>query len=119
MKSPSRAILNFAVPLEVVRFNPTTRVKGRAQAKTESGRFTIMASIQPMSAREQQLLPEGQRVENTKKIYTLTELRTARQADGTEPDHVIYNGHTYEVRSVEDWVDLGGYWKVIAERIER
>lgn len=65
----------------------------------------ITASIQPLSAREFQNLPEGIRNEAQAKVISQFALRSGdRLIDGTD---------RYKVLSVDDWQKLGGYTRAI------
>jgi hypothetical protein len=65
--------------------------------------FTIEAAIQPLTARERELLPEGNRQRASFSLWTLTELRTHNVAAQTPADVVLINGRRLEVIGVEDW----------------
>ena len=63
---------------------------------------TITASVQPFGARELQLLPEGWRSRQPRKIYTETELRTVDQHGETSADRIVDTDTVvYLVMSVE------------------
>jgi hypothetical protein len=65
--------------------------------------FDIVASIQPLTGRELQDLPEGQRNVGNLNCYTETLLLTGE--DQAAPDRLDYKGTDYEVQAVEDWTD--------------
>lgn len=64
----------------------------------------IRASIQPLSAKEFDNMPEGLRDEAQAKVYTRFPL---------EPADRIIAGERYKVLSVDDWQPLGGYSRAI------
>lgn len=66
---------------------------------------TMTASVQPLRARERELLPEGQRSKEAIKIYTTTQLYTVREQDKKKADKVDWEGRTFEVASVETYTD--------------
>ncbi len=72
--------------------------------------FDIELSIQPISGREQQRLPEGYRTRRVVKAYgqpaPVEKLRTTSLASEAPNDIVIYKGDRFDVISVEDW-DIG------------
>lgn len=76
--------------------------------------LTITASIQPASGRDLQRLPEGLRTFETRVIYTTTELFT--QGPNQAPDIVAVEGFAYEVQMVEQWGNVGSYFKAIAQK---
>lgn len=114
-------IADEGVQVEVVRFSPTTVDKGRATDYPEEKRFCIVASIQPLTAKsereEMKLLPEGILRSGVRVAYTTTELLTAKQSESEMADRVIYNGLTFQVHAVEDWFDLGGYYRCLIVRM--
>ena len=63
--------------------------------------FSIIASVQPLTGRELQQLPELQRTSARMKLYTTTQLETARE--GSRADRVAYRGRELEVQVFEDW----------------
>jgi hypothetical protein len=67
--------------------------------------LSIVASIQPMSGRDLQGLPEGQRSDENVTIYTTTFLTTRSPTNA--PDLVTFGGEPYEVFRVETWVAFG------------
>jgi len=110
-----RILPRFAVaPLTVRRKATGTFVKGRyVPSSTETVLTIAGCSLQPMGAKELELLPEGFRTKQVVKVYTPEELRTADAEAGHEADRVEYKGETFEVHSVEDWDDHGRFWKAI------
>lgn len=67
--------------------------------------FQIVASIQPITGRELEMLPEGDRNRGRLKCYTETLLQ-AGEGDAV-PDRVEYKGTDYEVQEVRDFQDHG------------
>lgn len=68
---------------------------------TLSSQFTITAGIQPLRGRELQDLPEGQRADETRILYTTTPLRTRQP--GAEADLVTIDGEVWRVDTVDSW----------------
>ncbi|WP_136625094.1 head-tail adaptor protein [Aureimonas flava] len=65
----------------------------------------IRASVQPVSGREYQNLPEGIRNEAQAVIYSPVALRS---------DDTIVDGETrYRILSIDDWLARGGYCKAV------
>lgn len=67
--------------------------------------FDIVASIQPLRGRELADLPEGQRGDELRMIYTVTELRT--RSASSESDVVTIDGEPWTVIRVERWQSFG------------
>lgn len=76
----------------------------------------VDASIQPVIGRMLQDLPEGQHAEESRVIYTRTELKT--RTPGTDPDIIVIDGEDYRVTRVEKYGAIsGGHFRVWAERV--
>lgn len=104
----------------ITRFNAQAfDSNGRLNASTTSSTFSLTASIQPLSGRDVQRLPEGLRDRRGHSIWHTTELRPADAAAGTPGDRFTYDGRTFEVISSERWADLGNFFKSIALQVER
>ena len=63
----------------------------------------ILASVQPLSGKQAQLLPEGRRIEDAITIFTNEELFTAKSSSNKKADVVLYRGGRYEVFNVKIW----------------
>ena len=84
----------------VTRRAPETRVKGRAVAGATST-LLVEASEQPLSGRDLQVLPEGQRADETRKLYSRTTLRARTPASAG--DLVEIDGESWEVFNTQVW----------------
>lgn len=100
------------VPITVARQQPGTYDRGR-YVEPNPTEFFPMASVQPVTGKEQLLLPEGVRTRQTIKLYTPTRLMTSSQSTVQRADVVRYKSQDFEVFTVEDWTDVGGFYKVI------
>lgn len=78
--------------------------------------FSIVASIQPASGKELLRLPEGRRTEETRVVYSKTELQPGGQAQPFSADLLTIGGESWEVQNVMPWFDGTGYWKAIIQR---
>lgn len=105
----------FQTPITVRRTNEaTTFVNGLAQVVTDVDEFCIQnISVQPMLARERQVLPELIRDRELLKAYSPCTLQSVDVEGKVRADRVDYNSQEYVVQSVEDWSDHGGFFKVI------
>ncbi len=72
--------------------------------------FDVFLSVQPISGREQERLPEAYRTRRTVKAYgqpaPSPRLRTTSEALAAPNDIVVYKGDRFDVIAVEDW-DIG------------
>lgn len=105
--------------IEVIRFLPVPVVNGRAVSDPEEDRFKATGSLQALSQKDLLALPEGLRNQGTVKLYTQCKLETAELSENRTPDKFVHDGVTYEVKTVDDWTSAGGYFKVIATRVDR
>ena len=78
--------------------------------------FTRKAVVQPLSGREQEMLEEGLRNNDSLNVWTTEELRTAEPGAGVA-DIITIDGDDYEVQKVERWDALGAYWKHLVMKI--
>ncbi len=106
------------------RFGTTYTVTRTAAGTYTLGRYTAgsttspsaLASVQPVTGRDLQLVPEARRTETVIKLYADVEMVALDETyDG---DQLTYDGDTYTVITSERWDGFGGdvYWKVFAVR---
>ena len=93
-----------------------TLVNGRYTAAARATTAGVVASFQPLKGREVLMLEEGDRDKRSGKLYTATEIKSADKAAQLMADQIIWDGDTWEVRSVETHT-FGGYWKAIVVRV--
>lgn len=89
----------------VAREGSGTYVDGILQVGAADTPFSIVASIQPASGRDLKNLPEAQHGEETRVVFTTTELRTRTPAGA--PDTVMIDGEPWTVVRVERWQHWG------------
>lgn len=114
----SDAVLDCATPHTVTRALASVRVKGRS-SEPQTTTFITDLSVQPMKQAELMRLPEGLRNRGAVKVYGVVELKTVDTSECKLPDRFEHRGLNYEINMVEDWSELGGYWKFFATRVER
>ena len=83
--------------------------------------FDITASVQPVSGRDLQVLPEGQHGNEVRVIYTTTELRTRNPTNAG--DKISIGSEDWEVFRFERWeafgLNLSGdHYRAFASRLE-
>lgn len=101
----------------VTRRATGSRVKG-VMTPGSSSTFDTVASVQPMSARQAQMQPEGIRQRSPVVLCGGDELKATDPATGAVGDTFSWHGRTYEVTGVEDWTVHGGFYKSIAAKVE-
>ena len=91
--------------------------KGRYTEGTPTA-LTITASVQPLTADEMQLLPEGRRADESFRLYTDTRLLTANRVTNKNADIITIDGTRYEVLSCETWQNtIINHYKAIVSKI--
>lgn len=111
-------IKNFTVPggVTIRRGSAGTSVKGRFTAGSTSDTTGVVASVQPITGKELERLPEGIRSHRPAKLYTETQILQVDVGAGTPPDQIIWDSETWEVHNVElhTW---GSYYKAIIIKV--
>lgn len=108
----------FASPAAVVRVRrgaSTLDANGFAVVGASSSQ-TIRAIVYPATGRDMAALPEGKRTEETIKVITTEELRTAAPGSGPA-DRLTYQGKTYEVATLKDWNADARFYSALATRV--
>lgn len=88
----------------VTRRLASTFTLGRAVPDPSPTTIQIVASVQPATGRELLRLPEGRRDQETRVVFTVTELFCGGQAATYEADKITIDGVVWEVQHVERWV---------------
>ena len=100
---------------QVTRYSPSSYgTDGRLQPSAVST-FYVDASVQPATGRDLQRLPEGTRTTETLAVFSSTELKV--QSPAQAPDVITVGAFSYEVKSAEQWGDVGAYWKCLAQKL--
>lgn len=103
----------------VTRPTTPTLVSGRVVQGVASVPFSTAGSIQPLSGRDLQRLPEGDRATEQFWYFTSTRLQTADAASGQVADVVDVGGESFEVQSVEDWSASGSFYRARISKVNR
>ena len=69
-------------------------------------KFEIQANVQP-APRALLNLPEGQRTKGSITVFVKEKLVTVNKVTLTTADRIEYEGRTYEIQHVEDWINCG------------
>lgn len=101
----------------VTRSGATTLVKGRPTAGA-STTFDVEASVQPLTGKDTQSLPEGFYTTNTLVVFTRTKLNPVSSADS---DRINIRGEDYDVMNVEYWEGWSGiddtYYRILCRKV--
>ena len=101
----------------VTRRAAGSRTKGLVTPGASST-LTVSASVQPITPRQAQMLPEGIRQSASFVVFSGTELKATDPLTGAVGDTISYRGRTWEIVSVEDWTQHGGFYKSVAAKVE-
>lgn len=105
----------------VTRYKARGTTDGEVDPLRVDSTFDIKASIQPASGNDLQRLPEGMRTSDVVVIFTSTLLRVLGQdaADQLPPDTIVYNGSTYQIETVQDWIKDANYCEALARKVSQ
>lgn len=99
----------------VTRRGAPTSVKGIMTAAPTTTTLSITASVQPVSGRDQQNLPDAMRTRELRVVFTATEIMPVRP--GYVADVVTYGGEPWEVLRSEKWEAFGDtFWRAYIAR---
>ncbi len=96
-----------------------TLTQGRVVPGAAQTPFATSGSMQPLSGRDLQRLPEGDRATEQLWYYTKATLLTSDVATGRVADLVNVGGVSYEVQTVEDWSASGNYYRARLSKVNR
>lgn len=113
------AVRECSVWVTVKRYSAPEIINGRAKGAPKSAEFRALVSFQPVKSSELALLPEGAQNQGASALFSEVELRTSKTSESNLPDRIVYQDEEWEVSIVEQWRDLGGYWRVVAVRVTR
>lgn len=108
------------IQLEVTRYNSISIVNGR-HVPGDDGTNTlfIKGTVQPISAKDMETLPENRRDSGNIKIYTSTKMLTSKQGQNGKADRLVFDNDLYEVIQTQPWKNsIIPHYKVIASRID-
>lgn len=110
-------LTGFATGTYTVTRRPAAgHVEGR-RAPPVPESLQVKASVQPLSGRELERLPEGLQNREVRVIFTSVELLAGGGDDGYEPDLVAIDGSTWQVEKTEAWDQLGGLYRSYIARV--
>jgi hypothetical protein len=112
----SGAVLDFATgTYNVTRAGgPGTYVAG-VFTPAATSTVSVIASVQPMTGRDLQRLPDGLRAMELLVVFSVDELKVA--APGVRPDVLAIDDATWQVETVERFNVLGNYYRSIVSKI--
>lgn len=111
------AISYFSRAIVLKQKQPGNFVNGRWVAGATVDVY-IRGTLQPTTAEDLEILPEGSRKSGLVTLYTKSEIRIAGDTLNTESDLIVVSGKTYKALQAHDRTFLGGYYKIILEQVE-
>lgn len=109
-------IMQFRTVFIVMRKTAGSYINGLWVEGTRST-FEIQASVQPLTGKEMEMLPEGRRNSQAVKIYTRTMLNTVNDAN---PDILLAFGSQFEIQTVEPWQsNVINHFKCIGIKLDK
>lgn len=127
MSLTASIIDDFAQEIIVNRDDqPQTILNGKIVPAT-TRQFAMIAAVQPLKGNEILMFEEADRLRQSIKIYSYTELKVLDEKRKTKADLIVYADTTFEIVSVERWVDSMAsesdddfiYFKSIGRRVDR
>lgn len=79
--------------------------------------LTVLASVQPLTGEDLEVLPEAERTSDAIEIFSIAELFPVNHTLNKLGDLVTYRGRDYRVRNVEQWDVNGNYFRSVATRV--
>lgn len=110
-------VADFATGIYVVtRGSPPTFVNGVAVPGSVVT-IPITACVQPLEGIDLMRLPEGQRSDDYRVLYTAVQLNTTESTQIA--DTVVIDGDAFQIMQCERFQELGNYFRARAQRIGR
>jgi hypothetical protein len=103
--------------LDVIRRLPPDVAYGRVQSAPAEKIVKCMASIQPLTSRELEYLPEGLRNKGAVRVFSDMLLLTIDSSEHRLADRFYDNGALWEVYKADDWGSVAGYYASTAVRV--
>jgi hypothetical protein len=104
-------IADCGAKLLVTRYAAPSIVNGR-KVRGAASTFSAVMSVQPLSSKELEFVPEGLRARGVRAVFSNTKLQTL-----PDPDRFTYDGDTWEVVKEDDWIVLASYGRYTAARV--
>lgn len=87
--------MSFRKPQTILRTLPGQYVDGKWIEGAQTT-VPILASVQPVTAEDQVVMPAGKRLSDYVKLYTSTELIPLSENAQQQPDRLVWRGRMYE-----------------------
>lgn len=100
----------------VTRFTPGPIVDGVQGAPTPTTISNFAASVQPVDGATLEDMPEGQRVEESRVIWSVGQLLPRTKTN--EPDQILIDGDNYRITKVSYFGILDSFYRSYAERLD-
>lgn len=111
----------FAVPAYSVAIlrptGPGQMINGRFEEAARTSIPLRFASVQPFTASQRQMLPEGMREADTRHIFCIDQVNPVKRAVQLESDMISYKGFQWEIIELYDWNENANFWHIGVARI--
>lgn len=112
------AIDEFARPISRVRYAPGSYVNGE-WSEGSSSTTSIMATHQPATARDLRDLPEGQRVDAMRAVWSRSDILGADETTGRAADDLVIEGEVWRVVAAWHRSEAGFYKALVGLKNDR
>ena len=110
--------LPFHIAISYRRYGAfTVGTDGRASRGALTSTTIRGTGLQPLTGRELQTLPEGERTSEWMKFFTTADVRTLDQATGLPADEIVVGSVVYEVRDVKAQTQIIPHMRIEVVRI--
>jgi hypothetical protein len=102
-------------PINVYRKSSGQYVNGRWREGVETLLVHKHTSVQPVSAADLQMIPEGESLDGAIRVFDIEELFSQNIDGGVEADVIEYYGRRYKVVRVDPWRNqIMDYYEALA-----
>lgn len=105
-------------PVQLVRFASARDSASGRTVRTVESTATIQASVQPLTDRQREVLPEGLRQSVARRMWTRSEVLTADQLTGRLADRITIGGEAFDVVRVSHWPSLLSHYEADLVRVK-
>lgn len=120
MNNTLKILSRFGKMYKVIRSkNAGSYINGAWVESCKKEELNILMSIQPMDGNTLQMLPEGERASEMRKIYSAKKLNTVSEVGKKNADQVFDGCNYWEVHKVMNWDSTINHFECVAVKIQR
>lgn len=106
------------MPVTLTRYTSARDPVSGRTVRTVASTTTIQGSVQPLTDRQREVLPEGLRQSVTRRMWTRAEVLTADQLTGRLADRITINNESFDVVRVSHWPALLAHFEADLVRVK-